>query len=152
MDREFRKQQMDSVNQKAVAKIKRGHHMEREYTLQEIAIVTRAGPARILGLKNKGHLGPGADADITIYDEHEDKELMFSAPRYVLKSGHLIIDNHEFRNNHEGKILHVAPGYDEGIKDVIRPFVEDFYTIKFDNYAVSDHYIPRHEVVPTAKQ
>jgi formylmethanofuran dehydrogenase subunit A len=77
---------------------------------------------------------------------------MFSAPRYVLKSGHLIIDNHEFRNNHEGKILHVAPGYDEGIKDVIRPFVEDFYTIKFDNYAVSDHYIPRHEVVPTAKQ
>ena len=27
-----------------------------------------------LGLKNKGHLGVGADADITIYDEQEDKE------------------------------------------------------------------------------
>ena len=27
-----------------------------------IAIVTRAGPARMLGLRNKGHLGEGADA------------------------------------------------------------------------------------------
>ena len=33
--------------------------LDRQYTLSEIAIITRAGPARILGLKNKGHLGPG---------------------------------------------------------------------------------------------
>ena len=38
-----------------------------QYTLSEIAIITRAGPARILGLEHKGHLGPGADADVTIY-------------------------------------------------------------------------------------
>ena len=28
----------------------------REYTLYEICIITRSGPAKILGLKNKGHL------------------------------------------------------------------------------------------------
>jgi formylmethanofuran dehydrogenase subunit A len=41
--------------------------LDREYSLYEIAIITRAGPARMLGLKHKGHLGVGADADITIY-------------------------------------------------------------------------------------
>lgn len=30
--------------------------LDREYTLNEIAIITRAGPARILGLSVKGHL------------------------------------------------------------------------------------------------
>ena len=39
----------------------------REYTLYEICIITRSGPAKILGLKNKGHLAPGADADLTVY-------------------------------------------------------------------------------------
>ncbi len=33
--------------------------ISREYTLAEIAIVTRTAPAKILGLKDKGHLGPG---------------------------------------------------------------------------------------------
>ncbi len=60
--------------------------LTREYTLNEIAIITRAGPARILGLKNKGHLGPGADADITIYTPHENKETMFELPRMVIKA------------------------------------------------------------------
>ena len=41
--------------------------LEREYTLSEIAVVTRAGPARMLGLPHKGHLGVGADADVTVY-------------------------------------------------------------------------------------
>src|SRR5262249_25635918 len=37
----------------------------RAYSLAEIAVITRAGPARMLGLRHKGHLGPGADADVT---------------------------------------------------------------------------------------
>ena len=45
--------------------------LDREYTLSEIAIITSAGPARALGLSQKGHLGVGADADVAIYnDEH----------------------------------------------------------------------------------
>ena len=43
------------------------HELTREYTLEEIAIVTRAGPARALGLPDKGHLGLGADADVAVY-------------------------------------------------------------------------------------
>ena len=47
--------------------------LSREYTLDEIAIITRAAPARMLGLRHKGHLGPGADGDVTIYAPDDDK-------------------------------------------------------------------------------
>jgi len=148
MDSSFRKEEMGRVNQKAIAKTAL-NDLDREYTLNEIAIITRAGPARALGLKNKGHLGTGADADITIYDDMEDKEMMFNAPRYVLKSGIPIIADHEFRGDYTGRLLHITPEYDESIEDTIRPFFEDFYTIEFDNYAVSDSYLHDHEVIQT---
>ena len=148
MDREFRKQEMQRANQRAVNSTLLPE-LEREYSLYEIAIITRAGPARALGLKDKGHLGPGADADITIYDEMEDKEMMFNAPRYVIKSGNAIIENHEFRADHAGRILHVAPAYDESIVDSVRPFFENYYSIEFPNYAVSDEYLHDHQVIPT---
>jgi formylmethanofuran dehydrogenase subunit A len=148
MDSSFRKEEMGRVNQKAIAKTAL-NDLDREYTLNEIAIITRAGPARALGLKNKGHLGTGADADITIYDDMENKEMMFNAPRYVLKSGIPIIADHEFRGDYTGRLLHITPEYDETIEDTIRPFFEDFYTIEFDNYAVSDSYLHDHEVIQT---
>jgi formylmethanofuran dehydrogenase subunit A len=124
-------------------------NLDREYTLQEIAIITRAGPAKLLGLRHKGHLGAGADADITIYMEQPDKEEMFSTPRYVLKDGQIIIEDGELRTDHEGRVLHVAPAFDPDIEAVIRPFFEDYYTIQFDNYPVTEEYLHKHEVVPT---
>ena len=55
--------------------------IDREYSLYEIAIVTRAGPARILGIHDRhGHLGPGAMADVTVYEDHHDRERMFAHP------------------------------------------------------------------------
>ena len=148
MDKEFRNEQAKNVNQKA---INNTHLMdlEREFTMQEIAIISRAGPAKLLGLTNKGHLGIGADADVTIYDEKEDKEEMFNAARYVIKSGELFIKNHEFCSDYTGRILHVAPQYDKAIEDKIRPFFEDYYTIQFDNYAVDDDYVHGAEIIPT---
>lgn len=149
MDREFRREEIQRVNQKAMNQTLL-RELDREYTLNEIAIITRAGPARALSLKNKGHLGPGADADVTIYDEMEDKEAMFNAPRYVLKSGALIIEDHEFRRDYTGRFLHAEPAYDEGIIQQVRPFFENYYSIEFDNYAVSDSYLHEHEVVARA--
>lgn len=151
MDRSFRDEEIKRVNARAIRKTSLMDGLDREYTLNEIAIVTRAGPARILGLKNKGHLGPGADADITIYEEDDDKEKMFSAPRYVLKDGKLIIEDHEFRADNDGKILHVSPAYDTDIEKLIKPFFENYYSIRFENYAVADQYLRRNEQIPTAK-
>lgn len=152
MDREFRNEQIRQVNQRAIRKTVLSD-LSREYTLQEIAIITRAGPARALGLQHKGHLGIGADADLTLYEEHEDKEKMFSAPRYVIKDGQLIIEDYELRADHEGgRILHVAPDCDPAIEKAIQPFFEEFYSIRFDNYAVPDHYLHHQQVIPTTHQ
>jgi len=149
MDRGYRKEQMAHVNQKALDRSALRDCQEREYSLSEIAIITRAGPARLLGLTDKGHLGVGADADVTIYEEDADKEKMFSTPRYVIKDGELIIEDHELRADHQGRLLHVAPDYDPQIERVIEPFFEDFYTIRFANYPVDDRYVPNGQIIPT---
>ncbi len=112
--------------------------LDREYTLGEIAIITRAGPARLLGLKNKGHLGVGADADITIYTPHENKETMFSLPRLVIKAGRMIVEQGEFREPIVGKTLHVAPEYDRDVEQHIRAWFESCYSIQWRNYPVDD--------------
>jgi len=152
MDREFRKQEMAKVNQKAIEASGLRDCQDRELSLYEIAIITRAGPARLLGLTCKGHLGVGADADVTIYEENADKEEMFSTPRYVIKGGELIIEDHEFRADSDGRVFHVAPDYDPAIEQVIQPFFEDFYSIQFANYPVDIEYLHHHEVVPTTHQ
>lgn len=69
------------------------NEIDRQYSLEEIAVITRAAPARILGLSDKGHLGSGAAADITIYDVNSDVQKMFEFPRYVIKSGEVVVDD-----------------------------------------------------------
>jgi formylmethanofuran dehydrogenase subunit A len=122
--------------------------LDREYTLGEIAIITRAGPARILGLANKGHLGPGADADVTIYTPHENKEIMFQTPRMVIKSGRVMIEDGEIRDPFVGKTLHVAPEYDRDVESDIREWFEKYYSIRWRNYPVDDSYLHESELVP----
>jgi formylmethanofuran dehydrogenase subunit A len=126
--------------------------LTREYTLGEIAIITRAGPARILGLKHKGHLGPGADADITIYTPHENKETMFELPRMVIKAGRVIIDQGEMREPVNGNTLHVSPEYDRGVESDIQEWFEKYYSIRWRNYPVDDSYLHGSTLVPTASE
>lgn len=147
MDRGFRAEMMKQVNQKAIKNCLLPQ-LDREYSLYEIAIITRAAPARALGLANKGHLGVGADADITIYTDDENRERMFNAPRYVIKAGKPIIEDHEFVDDHIGRFLHTAPEYDAAIEDQIRPFFDDYYSIQFNNYRVDSSYLHDHEVIP----
>ncbi len=123
--------------------------LDREYTLSEICIITRSGPAKILGLKNKGHLGPGADADITIYMPHENKQTMFELPRYVIKAGQILVEDCELRETTDGKTLFVVPEFDRGIETDIAEWFEKYYSIQFRNYPVSDDYLHAAEQIAT---
>ena len=125
------------------------YDLDREYTLNEIAIITRAGPARILGLNEKGHLGPGADADITIYTPHDDKQQMFELPRIVIKSGRVIVENGDIRETLIGKTLHVNPLYDHEVEPDIQLWFEKYYSIRWSNYPVDLSYLHESSVVPT---
>jgi len=147
MDREYRKEMIQKVNQKALAKTSLPD-LDREYSLYEIAIITRAAPARLLGLSNKGHLGPGADADITIYDKDIDREKMFSVPRYVIKNGTVLVEDGQLREIVFGRTFFVTPSYNSEIEVKIREYFDKYYTVEFENYPVQlEHYLPQHVAV-----
>ncbi len=120
--------------------------LTREYTLNEIAIITRAGPARMLGLDRKGHLGVGADADVTIYTPSADYQKMFELPRCVIHHGEIVVDQGEIRLNSTGKLLHATPTYDEACLPDIQHWFEQWYSVQFANYPVSDDELHEHEV------
>ena len=141
MDREFRNEQLRRANQRAIRSTVLLDDLDREYTLEEIAIITRAGPARLLGLRDKGHLGVGADADVTIYDERADREEMFAAPRHVLKAGRAIVRDGELVAAGAGELLRVAAPYDDAIDDVLRDRFEERYSVQFDSYPVSEPWL-----------
>lgn len=137
MDRTYRQDVLKTCPS-AVTKRSTLADLDREYTLNDIAIITRAGPARMLGLTNKGHLAPGADADVTIYTPHKNQETMFELPRLVLKAGQVIVENGELRTPTFGNTLHVTPDYDHDIEPDIQAWFEQNYSIRWNNYPVQD--------------
>jgi formylmethanofuran dehydrogenase subunit A len=147
MDRTWRQDVLKTVHPK-VRQRSQLADLDREYTLNEIAIITRAAPARILGIKNKGHLGPGADADITIYTPHENRQTMFELPRMVIKAGEVIVEQGEIRAPQDGKSLYVQPGYDTAVEEEIAQWFEKHYSIRFRNYAVDASFLQAAEQVP----
>jgi formylmethanofuran dehydrogenase subunit A len=135
MDVDFRKEQIA----KLPAKARKHIHLpdlDRRYTLSEIAIITSAGPARALGLSQKGHLGIGADADVAIFDENPNVAEMFAYPRYVIKGGELVIEEGELRHTVDGRGYAVKPHFDSGVEAFLRPLFQQQYTMSFDNYPV----------------
>jgi formylmethanofuran dehydrogenase subunit A len=140
MDRTYRQEVLKRVHPRVLERsvLK---DLDREYSLYEIAIITRAGPARILGLTDKGHLGPGADGDVTIYTPGADKRAMFALPRMVIKGGEVVVEQGEIRSEGHGQTLHAATAVDEGALADIKEWFESYYTIQFANYPVDERYL-----------
>jgi formylmethanofuran dehydrogenase subunit A len=142
MSKDYRREVMKRLPEKIVGRCVL-HDLEREYSLNEIAIVTRAGPARMLGLKHKGHLGIGGDADVTIYTPSANIKEMFELPRWVIKAGQVVAEQGEVRSTLYGPCLNVRPQYDEAVLSDVRPWFENHYSLSFENYPVSDFYLSR---------
>jgi formylmethanofuran dehydrogenase subunit A len=138
MDRAYREDQMGRANQKAIRRTALGDGIDREYTLNEIAIITRAAPARRLGLRDKGHLGVGADADVTVYNDRSDREEMFATPRYVIKGGEVAVDDGDLRRVDDGMLLSSTAAFDPDVSDVLAPLFGERYTVAFEHYPVHD--------------
>jgi formylmethanofuran dehydrogenase subunit A len=138
MDRAFREDQMRRANQRAIGRTALLDGLDREYTLNEIAIITRAAPARRLGLRDKGHLGIGADADVTIYHDRSDREEMFATPRYVIKGGEVAVEEGDLRRSDDGVLLSTRAAFDPEVARVLEPLFGDRYTVAFEHYPVRD--------------
>lgn len=140
MDRSFRDDMLATINTEAAG----ASHLaalRREYSLYEIAIMTRAGPAKSLGLKNKGHLGAGADADIAVYRDNANRERMFEKPEYVFKGGRLVVRNGKVCDAPVGT-THVARAeYDSGIELELDRYFDRYMTMKKNRMMVADDEI-----------
>lgn len=132
---DHRKECLKQLPDKIMSRIKLPE-IDREYTLYDVATAMSAGPARALGLKNKGNLKVGCDADIVIYEEDDSVVQMFSHPRYVIKAGEVVIEDGDIRETPQGREYIVKPNHDPSTDEFIQPLFEDCYTMSFENYPV----------------
>jgi len=137
MDKSFRNDMLSTINRHArTASVL--DSIDREYSLYEIAIMTRAAPARSLGLHDRGHLGPSACADITVYNSHENREKMFARPCRVFKDGRLVVTNGRITGTCNGAVHTVKPEYDPGVEKHLKRFFDRYHTIKLSNFSIGN--------------
>lgn len=140
MDRSFRNDMLATIHPEA-QKMTTLASIEREYSLNEIAIMTRAGAARIIGLKDRGALSAGNWADITVYTENTDRQAMFTKPDYVFKDGELVVQDGQVVKVTWGTTHIVKPDYDLSIEKDLKPYFDKYLTMKLGNFKISDDEI-----------
>jgi formylmethanofuran dehydrogenase subunit A len=123
MDKGFRDEQLAKLHPD-VATQSALKDMKRELSLYEIAVMTRAGPAKLLGLKDRGQLGVGAAADITVYREQADAEAMFTTPDWVLKDGVPVVRDGRVIATPVGGTHYATPAFDASVERLIETNTE----------------------------
>ena len=150
MSRRFREKMFAKLNRRSVKRAVLPS-IEREYSLYEIAVVTRAAPARLLGLDNiKGHLGVGADADVAIYDlnpeeidfskDYQSVIKAFKRALYTIKSGNVVVENGKVINDSCSKTFYVdfkSPPEEQFLNELREEF-KRWYTIELANYVINE--------------
>jgi len=140
MDKSFRNETFAKLNLDAQA-MSTLASIDREYTLYDIAIMTRAGAAKLVGLHDRGHLGVGAGADITVYTDDADREKMFSKPDYVFKDGELVVKDGQVVKVTWGKTHTVKPEFDRAIEKDIKKYFDAYHTMNMEHFKVADDEI-----------
>lgn len=140
MDKSFRNDMLNTINKDAADMTILGS-LDREYSLYEIAIMTRAAPAKSLGLTDRGQLGVGAAADITVYKELDNKERMFEKPEYVFKDGELVAKNGKIVKITHGTTHVVKPDFDKSIEKSLGEYFKKYHTVQMENLVISEDEI-----------
>ncbi|MCL6707903.1 formylmethanofuran dehydrogenase subunit A [Pseudomonas sp. R2.Fl] len=117
--------------------------ISREYTLEEVAVMTRGAPAKLLGLADRGHLGPGAIADIAVYRKGQDVRKMFGEAALLFKNGDLVVEDGVVTHYRWGKTLRLDPPPDKGIVRRMQAYHEDRYGLSLEWFTFPDTAISR---------
>jgi formylmethanofuran dehydrogenase subunit A len=146
------------------------HHVplfaiDRELDWHEIAIMTRSAQAKALGIRDigKGHLAPGAEADVAIFPlktseidpsmQYQQVIAGFSRTKFTIKRGRVVSRNGEVIVDGANSTIWVKPKVPEEYNlsndpDFVRKF-EEYYTVRMSNYPVQDVYLPRGVCIET---
>lgn len=134
------------------------HGMDRELTLYEIAQMTRAGPAKCLGLSHMyGGLGAGLDANVAVYDLNlkdmpSDPEMIERAllrASWFIKSGQIVVKDGEIAGHGNKRTVWVNAKVKENpqvTRDIHEKFLKN-YTVGIQNYPVWDALAPNPLVI-----
>jgi formylmethanofuran dehydrogenase subunit A len=136
MDQPFRDERLARLHPE-VAAASALPSITRELSLEEIAILTRAAPARLLGLQERGRLAVGAAADIAVYRVQADREAMFRTPTHVFKDGTLVARDGRVTATPVGGTHFVEPGFDRAIEKTLRRHWQAHGSTDFDHAAIS---------------
>ncbi len=115
--------------------------IRREYSLSEIAVITRAGPARLLGLEDRGHLGPGAVADVVVHECGRDLAATFAQVRHLLKAGQFVVENGELRPEAtaRGGAIHVVEApFDPAIRRHAARHLEEVRGMRVESLEIGE--------------
>lgn len=140
MDRNLRAEWLSRLPTEAVA-VTTLPSIAREYSWSEIATMTRAAPARLLGLKDRGHLGAGAVADIAVYAPNRDKATMFRNAALVFKDGALVVRDGAIVSEPYGRTLTVTPARDKAIERRMREYYQERYGLTPDFMTVAERVL-----------
>jgi formylmethanofuran dehydrogenase subunit A len=135
MDKSFRNEAFAKLNLDAQA-MSNLTSLNREYSLYEIAIMTRAGAAKLIGLNDRGHLRVGAGADITVYTDQTDREAMFAKPDYVFKDGELVVKDGKVVKVVWGTTHTTKPAFDIGVEKDLKDYFNRYHTMQLDNVKI----------------
>jgi formylmethanofuran dehydrogenase subunit A len=117
----------------------------REYSLTEIATMTRAAPAKLLGLADRGRLNAGAVADVAVYEDEHDRAKMFRAAALVFKDGELVVRDGKVRQIRFGRALAVQPVRDRAIDRRMKAYYDARYGLSDDLFKVPEHALGHSE-------
>ncbi|MEO3998336.1 formylmethanofuran dehydrogenase subunit A [Mesorhizobium sp. CAU 1732] len=144
MSKDARNEMASSLSSSALA-LSTLSSIDREYTFEEIAIMTRAAPARLLGLADRGHLGEGAIADIAVYRRDKDIAKMLGRAALVFKNGDLVVKDGEITHYRWGRALRLNPPPDRSIVKRLTDYHERRYGLSLDRFTFPDSAIAREE-------
>ena len=117
--------------------------LTREYTLNDIATMTRAAPARLLGLRDRGSLAPGFAADISIYDDMPDRAAMFRKARAAFKDGRCVVRNGDVLALSYGTAHRLEPAQDRAMTGRLDRYYDAMYGLPRALFAVPETAIFR---------
>jgi formylmethanofuran dehydrogenase subunit A len=137
MDYEYRLACLERIHPDVVA-MTLLKDLKKEFSLYEIAVMTRTAAANLLGLYDRGHLAPGAIADIAVYTCQDNKEAMFDRAALVFKNGRLVVRDGEVVEHIRGTAQMIYPSYNPGIKRTIKNHFDRFYSLSLENFTIKD--------------
>jgi formylmethanofuran dehydrogenase subunit A len=144
MSRDARSEMASTLSKSALA-LSTLASIDREYTFEEIAIMTRSAPAKLLGLADRGHLGAGAVADVAVYRKDKDIAKMLGRAALVFKDGDLVVRDGEVTHYRWGRALRLNPPPDGAIMRRLEDYHQRRYGLSLDWFTFPDSAIARDE-------